>query len=251
MAKTSEQAAPGDAIKLLFGFSFLSYPAPLSMVVSSGINMNQSEKLFEEYLEKQRIKFSMHFSVNSKNNKNVDFRLTKDSQVILCDVKEVRDSEGQPRISEERLGGRNTAQDHIRGDIKKLRDKFTSSPFVPVMLVSMNFSADPFTALTVSRALMGEIGVIFERGFEHNVSAVHHLHAGNASLRQQMNTSISGLFLFDVVDSNHCLFRSPYAKHKIQPDFFSGIKILDLCKTETQDDIIELSKLMFWNKNKG
>src|SRR4030067_1412638 len=110
--------------------------------------MNQSEKLFEEYLEKQRIKFSMHFSVNSNNNKNVDFRLIKDAQVILCDVKEVRDSEGQPRIREERLGGRNTAQDHIRGDIKKLRDKFTSPPAVPVMFVSMNFSSDAFTALT-------------------------------------------------------------------------------------------------------
>ena len=101
--------------------------------------MNQSEKLFEEYLEKQRIKFSMHFSVNSNNNKNVDFRLIKDAQVILCDVKEVRDSEGQPRIREERLGGRNTAQDHIRGDIKKLRDKFKNAKLIDPKKIKSTF----------------------------------------------------------------------------------------------------------------
>ena len=115
----------------------------------------------------------------------------------------------------------------------------------------MNFSSNFFTALTVSRALMGEIGVIFERGSEGNISDVHHLQKGNASLRQKMNTSIWGVFLFDIASGNHYLLRSPYAKHKIPSDFFSEIKILDLCKTETQDDIIELSKIMFWNKNEG
>jgi len=219
--------------------------------VSFEINMNQSEKLFEEYLEKQKIKFSMHFSVNSDNNKNVDFRFTKDGQVILCDVKEVRDSEVQLGPGAGRLGGSVTAQDHIRGDIKKLREKFSSPPTVPVMLVSMNFSSNFFNALSVSRALMGEIGVIFERGSEDNTSAVHHLHAGNASLRQKMNTSISGVFLFDIANGNHCLFRSPYAKHEIPLDFFSGINIINLRKDESQEDMIALSKLMFWNKDES
>ena len=213
--------------------------------------MNKSESLFEEYLNKQKINFTNNFVVNSKNTKNVDFRLAKGQQRILCDVKEINDSKINIRTADINLGGNINAQNHIRGDIKKLRQKFDSPPTVPLMLVSMNFSSNFFTALTVSRALMGEIGVIFERGSEGNISDVHHLQHGNASLRQKMNTSISGVLLFDIVMGKHYLFRSPYAKHEIPSDFFSGIKILDLCKTETQDDIIELSKIMFWNKDKS
>jgi hypothetical protein len=213
--------------------------------------MNHSESLFEEYLKKHLIKFSMHFLVNSNNDKNVDFRLANGQQVILCDVKEVRDSELQLDPGAGRLGGSVTAQDHIRGDIKKLREKFSSPPTVPVMLVSMNFSSNFFTALSVSRALIGEIGVIFERGAEDSASALHHLHTGNASLRQKMNTSISGVFLFDVANGNHCLFRNPYANREIPLDFFSGIKIFNLRKDESREDIIALSNLMFWNKDES
>jgi hypothetical protein len=211
--------------------------------------MNQSESLFKEYLNEQRINFSNDFLVNSKNNKNVDFRLLKGQQIILCDVKEIKDSKVKLRPGDMKLGGNINAQDHIRGDIKKLRQKFDTPPTDPLLLVSMNLSSNFFTALTVSRALMGEIGVIFKRGSEGNISALHHLQKGNASLRQKMNTSISGVLLFDIAIGNHYLFRSTYAKHEIPSDFFSGIKILDLCKTETQEDIIELSKIMFWNKD--
>jgi len=120
--------------------------------------MNQSESLFEEYLKEQGIIFSRNFLVNSKNKKNVDFRLTKGQQVILCDVKEVKDSEIKLGPGAGKLGGGNiTAQDHIRGDIKKLRQKFENPPTVSLMLVSINFSSNFFTALTVARALMGEI----------------------------------------------------------------------------------------------
>jgi hypothetical protein len=98
---------------------------------------------------------------------------------------------------------------------------------------------------------MGEIGIIFERECEGNISDVHHLQKGNASLRQEINTSISGVFLFDIVKGNHYLFRSPYAKHEILSDFFSGIKTIDLSKAETQKDIIEMGKIMFWNNNES
>jgi len=213
--------------------------------------MNQSEKLFYDYLIRQQIKSSPHFSVNSNNDKNVDFRLTEGKQVILCDVKEVRDSEVQLGIENKLRGGRITAQDHIRGDIKKLRKKFTNLPTVPVLLVSMNFSSDDFTALTVARALMGEIGVFFERGSKDNVSNVHHLHDGNASLRKEMHTTISGVLLFDIANGNHCLFRNPFANHEIPLDFFSGIKILNLRKDESQEDIIVLGDIIFTGKDES
>jgi len=205
-------------------------------------SMIQSESLFEEYLKQQKINFTKEFPVNSHN---VDYLLTKVQQKILCDVKEVRDSEDKLKPGVERLGGKIDAQDHIRGDIKKLRNKFKRQPTVPLMLVSMNFSSNSFTALTVSRALMGEIGMIFERGSEDNKSDIHHLHTGNAVLRQKMNTSISGVFLFDITNLNHCLFRSPYSNYEILSDFFSDIKIIDLHKDETPEDIIKLSKIMF------
>lgn len=202
--------------------------------------MNQSESLFVEYLKKQKINFSKNFRVNSHN---VDFCLTKGQQEILCDVKEVKDPKIKIESGVERLGRRIDAQDHIRGDIKKLRQKFKSPPTIPLMLVSMNFSSNFFTALTVSRAMMGEIGVIFERGSGDNILHLHHLHAGNAALRQKMNTSISGVFLFDIKGGNHCLFRSPYANHKVPSDFFSSVKVLDLRKDATPEDIIALSNI--------
>lgn len=211
------------------------------------MNMNESESLFEEYINKQKIAFSRNFPINSHN---VDFRLIKEAQEILCDVKEVRDTDVKLGSGVEKIrGGRIDAQDHIRGDIKKLRQKFKSPPTLPLMLVSMNFSSNFFTALTVSRALMGEVGVIFERGSGDIVSDVHHLHFGNAALRLNMNKSISGVFLFDVECSNNYLFRSPYANHPISPDFFSGIRVRDLRKDETPEDIISLSQIKFWNKS--
>lgn len=182
--------------------------------------MNKSESLFRKYLNEQRIGFSNNFLVNSKNNKNVDFRLARGQQIILCDVKEINDSKVQPRPGDINLGGSINAQDHIRGDIKKLRQKFDRPPTNPLLLVSMNFSSDFLTALTVARALMGEIGIVFERKREDSMSYVHHLQKGNASLRQEINTSISGVFFFDIVNGNHYLFRSPYAKNEMPSNFF-------------------------------
>jgi hypothetical protein len=180
---------------------------------------------------------------------NVDFRLTKGKQIILCDVKEVRDSENRLKPGAARLGGKIDAQAHIRGDIKKLRQKFDSPPADPLILVSMNYSSIFFTALTVSRALMGEIGVTYEQGSGEIASDIQHLHAGNAATTQKKNRSISGVLIFDVAGENHYLFRSPYATYAAPVDFFNGVRVIDLQKDETPDEIIKLSKITFWNRN--
>lgn len=210
--------------------------------------MNASELLFEEYLRRQGISFSRDFPVNSHN---VGFQLIKETQTILCDVKEVRDPEVKLDPSVEKIGGCFDAQDHIRGDIKKLRQKFNYPPLSPLILVSMNFSSTIFTALSVSRALMGEIGVIYDRDSGDVVFDLHHLHAGNASVTQKKNRSISGLLEFDVAGDNHCLFRSPYANYAVSPDFFSSIRVIDLQKNETPQTIIELSRTTFWHRNES
>lgn len=141
----------------------------------------ESEELFKYYLEKNKIEFERDYAVNSHN---VDFRLVRKSEEILCDVKEIRDSNINSRLNvqRKRMGGSIDAQEHIRGDIRKLRKKINSAPKVPVILVSMNFSSNYFTALTVSRALMGEVGMIFNRENNVEISDIHHLHKGNASL---------------------------------------------------------------------
>lgn len=96
---------------------------------------------------------------------------------------------------------------------------------------------------------MGEIGIIYEKRTGGSVSDVHHLYAGNASLTQKKNTSISGVFLFDVADGDHCLFRSPYASHEVSLDFFPGIEVINVRKDETPEEICELSRIIFSNRS--
>lgn len=210
------------------------------------VSMSESEVLFERFLERQKITFSKNSPVNSHN---VDFRLVKSSNVVLSDVKEVRDPEVKLSFDAEKINGWIDAQEHIRGDIKKLRQKFHVSPLAPLILVSMNFSSNTFTALTVSRALMGEIGIIYERWSEEIVSELQHLHIGNASITKNKNRSISGVLMFDVVGDDHYLFRSPYANYHVPLDFFDSIRVIDLKKDETPEEIIELTKITFWARN--
>lgn len=59
---------------------------------------------------------------------------------------------------------------------------------------------------------------------------------------------ISGIFLFDVENGNHCLFRSPYANLVVTDHFFPEVRLIDLRKNEDSEDIKSLSSIMFWNK---
>jgi hypothetical protein len=207
--------------------------------------MNKSEHIFEEYLNEQGIDFQRDFPTNAHN---VDFRLHNERGEVLCDVKEVRDSGIKgARGVRKAISGRIDAQDHLRGDIKKLRKKFSHSPAVPLLLVSMNFSSTFFTALTVRRALLGEVGVLFDRHSGALESGLHHLHRGNAALRQKTNRSISGLLLFDVRHDNHCLFKSPYANHVVPSDFSSDVRVIELKKDDASEDIAVLNHIVFWN----
>ena len=73
-----------------------------------------SEGLFAKYLDKYNIVYQRHFPVAGK--KNADFKIEATS-LVLCEVKEVRDSKSDPE-------GEIDAYGHIRDDIQNLRKKF-------------------------------------------------------------------------------------------------------------------------------
>jgi hypothetical protein len=201
-----------------------------------------SEQIFEDYLIEEKIPFDRDYVVNGCN---VDFYIKKNMQPIYCDVKEVRGKKITLMEGQEILGGAVTAQESIRNDIRKLRDKFDKPPKYPVLLVTMNFSNNFFTGLTVSRALLGEIGIIYDKNNPSNSSPLHHLHKGNAALTMHKNRSVSGVFVFDVNGNNHYLFISPYANHPIPSNYFN-VQTIYLKKNENEDVIKQLSGLMFF-----
>lgn len=193
-----------------------------------------SEGLFASYLSDFNIEFQRHYPVSG--NRNVDFRV-ETSSVVLCDVKEVRDSRSQ-------AGSEIDAYSHIREDLRDLRKKFRKSkPSDPVVLVTMNFSSNFFTALTVARAMLGDIGVEFFYGTRGEVS---HLPRGNAALTKQGNTSISGLLVFDPECGNHRYFTNPFALNSLQKNYFPGIDEIVLSRDAGEEQLAGLSKIMWW-----
>lgn len=202
----------------------------------------QSEQLFEDYLKRENILFQRNHPVNGCN---VDFCLTKNKKIIYCDVKEVQDSQIKLKEGQEKMGGALNAQDHIKGDIKKLRSKFEKPPVHPILLVTMNFSSIFYTGLTISRALLGDLGILFDRDDPNNYSPVHHLHKGNAALTTLKNRSISGVLGFDVCGDGHYLFLSPYANNPIPSDYFN-VQTIHLNKDENEEDIQQLSRITFY-----
>jgi hypothetical protein len=88
---------------------------------------------------------------------NFDFRINGHTEPIYCDVKEIRDSDVDSIVGID-------ADLHLRSDIRKLRNKYKGKRLDgPVVLVTMNFSSNYFTGLTIARALMGNVGIMFDR----------------------------------------------------------------------------------------
>lgn len=193
-----------------------------------------SEGLFASYLSDLHIVFQRHYPVSG--NRNVDFRIETPS-VVLCDVKEVRDSGSQP-------GSEIDAYSHIREDLRDLRGKFKNTkPAEAVVLVTMNFSSKFFTALTVARAMLGDVGVEFITGARGEVK---HLPRGNASLTKQGNTSISGVVVFDPEWGNHRYLANPFASNPLPRGYFPGIDEIALSRDAGEEQLVGLSQIMWW-----
>lgn len=193
-----------------------------------------SEKLFSSYLETHSIDFERDFPVCGL--KNVDFKINAPTGTVLCDVKEVRDSRNDPV-------GEIDAYTHIREDLKELRKKFgRNKPTFPVVLVTMNFSSNYFTANTVARAMYGDIGAEI---FGNMRGEIHHLRRGNASMTKKTNTSISGILVFDCELGNHAYFSNEFAEIKLPSNYFPNVAEYDLKRSSDEKDLIQLSKFMF------
>lgn len=197
-----------------------------------------SEGLFAAYLDKYEMAYKRHYCVSG--DKNVDFMIESLS-VVLCDVKEVRDSSSDS-------GSKIDAYKHIRDDICKLRKKFKNvRPQQPVVLVTMNFSSKFFTAFTVAQAMLGDVGFALLNGNRGNA---RHLPRGNAAVTKNENTVISGVLVFDADSGNHRYFPNPFSSYQVPSGFFPDIREIELSRDSGEEQLVKLSKTMFW-ENRG
>lgn len=193
-----------------------------------------SEGLFSQYLDKHKIFYRQDFPVAGK--KNVDFKVGSTS-VVLCEVKEVRDSKLDPE-------GEIDAYSHIRDDIRNLRKKFNKQkPSSPVVLVTINFSSNVFTAFTVAKAMLGDIGGSFLNG---KLGEISYLPKGNAALTKNGNTSISGVLIFNPENGSHKYLPNPFSRYSLPKNYFPDIEEIQLSRGATEQDVLELSDIMFW-----
>ena len=194
----------------------------------------QSEKVFEQYLTKHNIPFVRSYPLNGTN---IDFLIQGHNGRLFCDVKEVR------VVSHE---GEITAYKNIREDIRRLRNKFRAlAPGLPVLLATMNFSAQFFTGLTIARAMLGDIGIVFNKNSNITLSQLHHLEKGNSALQEKKNTLISGILGYRF-NAKHILFKNPFAKHEVPLNVLPETEVISLDKSKSQVDIVQLSNIMFW-----
>jgi len=202
----------------------------------------KSEQLFEGYLKQHGLKYQRHFLVNENNpnSANVDFRIKSNANTVLCDVKEIK----KPH---QNIEGELGAYHNIRKDIKKLREKFRKNrPKEPCVLVSMNFSSVFFTGFTVVKAMLGDIGVEFDKQTKQIISHIHHLPRGNAAMTKHQNRSISGVLVFERSNNNHYLFTNPFADNPVPKGFFPEVKIVHISKGSINSTLSKLSKIMFF-----
>jgi hypothetical protein len=199
------------------------------------MNGERSEALFEAYLREHSLRYERHVCVSGK--KNVDFRVTTTSGVVFCDVKEVRDSRAGTSIHID-------SYSHIREDLKDLRKKFgKSKPSDPVVLVTMNFSTNFFTAHTVVRAMYGDVGAAFT---STSRGPLHHMPRANASMSKSSHTAISGVFVFDCAAKNHTYLENEFATIKLPPGYFPEVREVHPTRAADEGELIRLAHLMFW-----
>ncbi len=194
------------------------------------------EALFADWLDQHCIRYARHHEVSPGN---VDFLIKFSKSPVYCDVKEVH-------ASADPSGRAIDADGHIRSDIRKLRAKFKSRPTSPVLLVTMNFSPDFFTGLTVCRAMLGELGVVFDSNTLEVVKPIHHLPKGNASLTVAQNCSISGVFVWTGSRQRHLLLLSPFADHPLDASLFPDTEVVTLSRSAPPNIIHGLSQRMIW-----
>jgi len=205
------------------------------------MDANFSESTFKKYLDTHHCDYQENYVVGSQANPtNVDFFVRSPNGDVYIDVKEVRDSREEALEIDAYL--------HIREDIKDIRRKFKNNrPFLPVILVSMNFSTNFFTGLTVARAMLGDIGIEFDPHANKITKTLHNLPKGNAALTKKKHKSISGIFVFDLSNHKHCLFVNPYADNPISQNFFPDVQKISITKDANQEELKKLSNIMFWN----
>jgi hypothetical protein len=202
------------------------------------MNADQSESLFKDYLDLKRFEYERNYYVGPGN---VDFRVISACGPVLLDVKEVLKREKS-------VHGHIDANLSIQNDVTKLRTKFGAfQPQHPCVLVSMNFSDKFFTGLTVSSAMHGKLGVVFDRSHPNVTSQVHHLPNGGAALQKNKNTAISGILVFDWRDGRHWFFGNPFARHPLPDAYFPSVEYTVLNR-RFGSDLIDLSRLMFYGK---
>jgi len=197
-----------------------------------------SEKEFASYLDTQCLIYKRDYHVGPGD---FDFRIESHCGPIYCDVKEIRDSDLESP-------GEITAYLPLRGDIRKLRNKYKGKTLDgPVVLVTMNFSSNFFTGFTVARALLGDIGTILQRERPKVTNPLRHLPQGNAVFTRKQNTSVAGVFVFDRVSRGHIFFENPYAVAQMPKEVFHGLRFITLSREAVDDELVNLGAIMFWN----
>ena len=200
--------------------------------------MSDSETLFEDYLKEHKFFYEPNFVVNPGD---VDFKIEKNKHTVLCDVKEVRDWK-------KGTYAQILPEDQIRRDIRKLREKFgKQKPSFPVVLVTMNFGKNFFTGLSIAIALFGDIGFYFDPETKES-SGLTRLIRGNAAFTKHHNTTISGVFGFNVTNNEqHYLFLNPFASNPLIEDYFPVRKTFAF--NEFKYNRSELDIIMFLPRN--
>jgi len=200
-----------------------------------------SEKIFYNYLTNNKFLIKPSFVIIKKN---VDFLIiNKKNRIVLTDVKIVESVKRQKDSSEL------DAHFFIRQDIRRIREKIKGAKIeCPVVLVTMNFSSKYFTALTIAKALLGNIVVQISKS-DLTSSEPHHSLRGKAAFTIQHNTLISGVLLFDYVNNNHIFLHNPYTINRMKKNYFPGVREIDIDREEGLEEMISLSEMKFFSIN--